>query len=73
MLFYLPFFLQPPSCVPSSQLSRCSPFWLIAFDGATALHNILENAQFLGMITITRSEVALSGRLILRDGLGAET
>ena len=51
----------------------CSPFGLVALDRAATLHDVLENAQFPGVVAPARPEMALRRRLILRDGLRAET
>ena len=57
----------------SNPCTGCSPFGLVALDRAATLHDILENAQFLGVVAPARPEMALRRRLILRDGLRAET
>ena len=57
----------------SNPCTGCSPFGLVALDRAATLHDVLENAQFLGVVAPARPEMALRRRLILRDGLRAET
>ena len=52
---------------------RCSPPGLVALDAGAALHHVLEDAQFLGVVATTGAKVALSSRFILGDGLGSES